>query len=287
MLAIYKKELRSYLTSMIGFVFIAFFLVIVGFYFMAYNLKGGYSSFEYSLNSLVFVFVLLVPILTMRLIAEEKRQKTDQLLFTSPITIGKLVIGKYLAVLTIFCSGMLVTAFYPLILSKYGNVDLKLAYAGIFGFTLVGASYLAIGLFISALFESQVISAVVTFVTLLVTFLMNGLVNMIPGDNKTAWFVFGVIALGLCIGAYFMLRNATVAITLGIILEALLAIVYFVKPNLYDGTVTKVFHWFSVIDRIDNFMAGILDLTGIIYYLSIVVIFIFLTVQSLNKRRWR
>nr|WP_294492244.1 ABC transporter permease [uncultured Anaerosporobacter sp.] len=287
MLAIFKKELRSYFTSMIGYLFIGFFLAIVGVYFMAYNLQGGYANFEYVLNSMVFVFVILVPILTMRLLAEEKKQKTDQLLFTSPLSVNKIVVGKYLAVFTVFVSAMVITMFYPLILSKYGVVSFKLAYTGILGFILVGAAYLAIGLFLSALFESQAIAAVVTFVVLLITFIMQGIVSLLPTSNKAAWLIFSVIALLIAVVIYFMINNVTVAINLGVVLEAACAIIYFTKPSLYDGLVVKVFDWFSVIDRFDNFMNGILDLTGIVYYISITVIFIFLTIQSLNKRRWR
>lgn len=287
MLAIFKKELRSYFTSMIGYLFIGFFLAIVGVYFMAYNLQGGYANFEYVLNSMVFVFVILVPILTMRLLAEEKKQKTDQLLFTSPLSVNKIVVGKYLAVFAVFVSAMVITMFYPLILSKYGVVSFKLAYTGILGFILVGAAYLAIGLFLSALFESQAIAAVVTFVVLLITFIMQGIVSLLPTSNKAAWLIFSVIALLIAVVIYFMINNVTVAINLGVVLEAACAIIYFTKPSLYDGLVVKVFDWFSVIDRFDNFMNGILDLTGIVYYISITVIFIFLTIQSLNKRRWR
>ena len=287
MLAIFKKELRSYFTSMIGYLFVGFFLAIVGVYFMAYNLQGGYANFEYVLNSMVFVFVILVPILTMRLLAEEKKQKTDQLLFTSPLSVNKIVVGKYLAVFAIFVSAMVITMFYPLILSKYGTVSFKLAYTGILGFILVGAAYLAIGLYLSALFESQAIAAVVTFVVLLITFIMQGIVGLLPTSNKAAWLIFSVIALLIAVVIYFMINNVTVAISLGVVLEAACAIIYFTKPSLYDGLVVKVFDWFSVVDRFDNFMNGILDLTGIVYYISITVIFIFLTIQSLNKRRWR
>lgn len=287
MLAIFKKELRSYFTSMIGYLFIGFFLAIVGVYFMAYNLQGGYANFEYVLNSMVFVFVILVPILTMRLLAEEKKQKTDQLLFTSPLSVNKIVVGKYLAVFAVFVSAMVITMFYPLILSKYGVISFKLAYTGILGFILVGAAYLAIGLFLSALFESQAIAAVVTFVVLLITFIMQGIVGLLPTSNKAAWLIFSVIALLIAVVIYFMINNVTVAISLGVVLEAACAIIYFTKPSLYDGLVVKVFDWFSVVDRFDNFMNGILDLTGIVYYISITVIFIFLTIQSLNKRRWR
>lgn len=287
MLAIFKKELRSYFTSMIGYLFIGFFLAIVGVYFMAFNLQGGYANFEYVLNSMVFVFVILVPILTMRLLAEEKKQKTDQLLFTSPLSVNKIVVGKYLAVFAVFVSAMVITMFYPFILSKYGTVSFKLAYTGILGFVLVGAAYLAIGLFLSALFESQAIAAVVTFVVLLITFIMQGIVGLMPTSNKAAWLIFSVIALLIAVVIYFMINNVTVAISLGVVLEAACAIIYFAKPSLYDGLVVKVFDWFSVVDRFDNIMNGILDLTGIVYYISITVIFIFLTIQSLNKRRWR
>ena len=118
MLAIYKKELRSYFTSMIGWVFIAFMLVLVGLYFMVYNLLNGYTNFSYVFQGVQMFFVfLLVPVLTMRIVAEENRQKTDQLLYTAPVSISKIIMGKYLALITLFGLAMLVVCLYPLILS--------------------------------------------------------------------------------------------------------------------------------------------------------------------------
>ncbi len=286
MLAIYKKELKSYFTSMTGYVFIAFFLVIISLYYMVINLVNKLANFEYVLSSVSFIFVLLVPILTMRLMAEEKKQKTDQLLYTSPLSVGKIVTGKYLAVLTVFLIVMGVVSLYPLILMQFGTVPLRIAYGSIMGFTLLGAAYISIGLFISALTESQVVAAVISFVVILITALMDSLVGMLPTDNKTAWMIFAVILLLICWVTYVMMHNLTVSIAIGVIGEILLAVAYVVKPTLFDGLVVKVFGWFSVIERFDNFVRGVLDLSSGIYYISVAFLFLFLTGQAIKKSRW-
>lgn len=286
MLAIYKKELRSYFNSMIGYVFMAFFLVIIGIYFCVENLFIGYANFEYTLSAITFIFVLLVPLLTMRLMAEENKQKTDQLLFTSPITASSIVIGKLLAVFTIFALVMLITCLYPIILTLYGTIPLASAYAGIFAFIMLGAAYLSIGLFISALTDSQVVAAVISFVVFLFTVLMEGLSGMIPSDNKTAIIVFTALLIVVCILLYRMMRNLTIAVGVGIIVEAAILVVYKLKPSLYDGSVKNFFGWLSVNSRFNNFSLGIFDVSAVVYYLSITVLFAFLTVQVIKKKRW-
>ncbi|MFV0341702.1 MAG: ABC transporter permease [Anaerocolumna sp.] len=286
MLAIYKKELKSYFTSMIGYVFIAFFLVIVGIYFVVYNLINQYANFEYVLSGVSFIFILLVPILTMRLMAEDKRQKTDQLLFTSPLPIGKIIAGKFFAVFTVFLLAMAVISTYPLILLQYGDVPLKTAYSSILGFCLLGGAYIALGLFISALTESQLVAAVISFVAILITALMDSLVDLLPSDNRSAYIIFSIIVIILCWLIYSMLHNLTVALGIGIIVELCLTGIYFIKSTLFDGLVSRFFSWFSVIARFDNFVSGILDLSSVIYYISFIFIFLFITVQAIKKRRW-
>ena len=124
MTAIYKRELKSYLTSMVGYLFIFFILVLTGIYFSAYQLGAAYPRFEYTLSALTFVFLISVPILTMRVLAEERKQKTDQLLLTAPVSVEKIVFGKYLALVTIFAIPMLIMCVYPLIMTKFGTVSL-------------------------------------------------------------------------------------------------------------------------------------------------------------------
>ena len=151
MLAVYKKELKQYFTSMLGFVFIAFFLVITGLYFMIFCLMNQMANFSYVMNGIQFLFVLSVPILTMKIIADENRQKTDQLLYTAPVSISKIIVGKYLALVSMFGIAILIVCLYPLLLSTFGTVDFAIAYGSIFGFFLMGSAYIAIGLFISSL----------------------------------------------------------------------------------------------------------------------------------------
>ena len=166
MLAIYKRELKSYLTSMVGYLFMFFVLLIAGIYFSAYQLSAAYPKFEYTLNAMTFVFLIAVPILTMRVLAEERKQKTDQLLLTSPVSVSGIVMGKYLALVTIYAIPIAVLATYPLIMSKFGTVAFGSAYTALLGFFLLGSANIAIGVFFSAITESQVIAAVLTFVFL-------------------------------------------------------------------------------------------------------------------------
>lgn len=286
MLAIYKKELRSYFNSMIGYVFMALFLVIIGVYFFVQNLISGYANFEYTLSSLTIFFVLLAPLLTMRLMAEENKQKTDQLLFTSPVTATSIVVGKLLAVFTLFGLVMLVTCLYPLILSLYGKVPFASGYAAIFGFTMMGLAYLSIGLFISSLTESQIVAAVITYVLFVFTFFMEGIAGFMPTDNKSAVMIFSVILLIICVVLYLMMKNLTVSVLTGIVGEGIMIALYFVKPEIFDGSVKNVFGWLSVVTRFDNFYYGMFDVSGIVYYISVACLFVFLTVQSIRKKRW-
>ncbi len=286
MLAIYKKELRSYFTSMIGYVFIAIFLVIIGIYFVVQNLLYGSANVEQTLSSITFLAALLIPLLTMRLMAEENKQKTDQLLYTSPVTASSIVLGKFLAVFTIYGIVVLIVCTFPLIMKLYGTVPMAAAYSGILGFALLGATYLSIGLFISSLSESQVVAAVITFIVFIFTILMDGIASILPTSNKAAVTIFAVLLLVLCAVIYLMVRNTTIAAALGVIGGGALVAVYYLKPSLLDGSVINVFGWVSVLNRYNSFAYGTLDVAVIVYYLSVTFLFIFLTIQMINKKRF-
>lgn len=286
MLAIYKKELRSYFSSMIGYVFIALFLVIIGIYFYLNNLLTGTANFEYTVANFSFIFVLLVPLLTMRLMAEENKQKTDQLLLTSPITAGDIVIGKFLAVFSILFMVIAVISTYPLIMMKYGSVPLASSYASIIGFLILGGAYIAMGLFLSSMTESQVVAAVITFIVFFFTLFMEGIAGSISTNHRTAFIFFIVLLLIVCLILWTMMHNLTISLGAGIIGTVILTAIYMYRPNLYDGSIVKVFSWLSATARFNNFYMGILDLADIIYYLSIIFIFLFLSIQVIKKKRW-
>mgnify|MGYP001101603804 CR=1 FL=1 len=141
MKAIYKREVASYFKSMTGYVFLFFVFLIVGIYFYAYNLLNGYPSMNVTFNSITFVFLLAVPVLTMRVLAEERRQKTDQLLITAPVSVAKIVLGKFFALLTVYLIPIGVICIYPLIMRIFGKISFAQNYTAILGFFLLGAEY--------------------------------------------------------------------------------------------------------------------------------------------------
>ena len=287
MLAIYKKELRQYFNSMIGFVFLAFFLVIIGIYTWAYNLSSGLGNFEVTLGGISFMYVLLVPILTMRIVAEENRQKTDQLLYTAPVLLTKIIVGKYFAVLTLFSCAFIPICIYPLIIHMYGtDVRLAPAYSSIIGFYLLGAATIAIGLFISSLTESQVIASVVSFITLLLTFLLSNITGMLPTEAISQCVMIAVLWLVICLVFYHMMNNVTVLVMMAVIGEAAIWIIYAVKSSLYESLLTNILNTLALSTRFDDFSLGILNYDAIVYYFSIAFLFVFLTIQMIKKKRF-
>ena len=287
MLAIYKKELRQYFNSMIGFVFLAFFLVIIGIYTWAYNLSSGLGNFEVTLGGISFMYVLLVPILTMRIVAEEKRQKTDQLLYTAPVSLTKIIVGKYFAVLTLFSCAFIPICIYPLIIHMYGtDVRLAPAYSSIIGFYLLGTATIAIGLFISSLTESQVIASVVSFITLLLTFLLSNITGMLPTEAISQCVMIAVLWLVICLVFYHMMNNVTVLVMMAVIGEAAIWIIYAVKSSLYESLLTNILNTLALSTRFDDFSLGILNYDAIVYYVSIAFLFVFLTIQMIKKKRF-
>ena len=285
MTAVYKRELRSYLTSMIGYIFIFFILLLTGIYFSAYQLSAAYPKFEYTLSSLTFVFLISVPILTMRVLAEERKQKTDQLLLTAPVSVEKIVMGKYLALVTVFAIPMVIICLYPLLMTKFGTVSLGMAYTAILGFFLLGCANLAIGVFISSLTESQVIAAVLTFVLLFAFYMMNGISSFFSEGALSTCITFGLLVLAACIIIYTMIKNFLISAVICVAGEAVLAVLYVVNSEFFAGGIQKVLQVFNISGHFDNFANGIFDIKGILYFISVIAVCVFLTIQSIVKRR--
>ena len=264
----------------------AFILLIIGIYFTAYNLNYASPDFGYTLSAITFVFLIITPVLTMRILAEEKKNKTDQLLLTSPVPVWKIVLGKYLGMVTIYLIPVLIAGLYPFILSKYGTVSYSMAFTAIIGFFFLGCANLSIGLFLSSITESQVIAAVLTFAALFCSFMMNGIESFFSQTAITSMMAFLVLAVVAAVFVYQMTKDNLLTGITGIVLAGIVLIVYFVKSSLYEGAIQKLLDLLAVTNHFDNFVGGILDLTGIVYMLSVICIFVFLTIQSIQKRRW-
>jgi ABC-2 type transport system permease protein len=286
MLAIYKRELKSYLTSMVGYLFMFFVLLIAGIYFSAYQLSAAYPKFEYTLNAMTFVFLIAVPILTMRVLAEERKQKTDQLLLTSPVSVSGIVMGKYLALVTIYAIPVAILATYPLIMSKFGTVEFGSAYTALLGFFLLGSANIAIGVFFSAITESQVIAAVLTFVFLFAFYMMNGISSFFSQTAMSTAVTFGLLIIALSLMIYSMIKNVVISGAICVVGEIALVVIYLVKSSVFEGGIQQVLEVFNLSSHFENFTNSIFDVTGVLYFLSVIAICIFLTMQTILKRRW-
>ncbi len=235
MSAIFKREFKSFFHSVTGFIFIAANLALIGIYFYAYNLQGCYPYFAYTLSASVIIYLITIPLLTMRIISEDRKNKTDQLILTSPVSISKIVLGKYLAVAAVFAIFLAIISTYPLILGMFGNSYYRESYVAILGFALYGLTCIAIGVFVSSITESQIIAAVLSFVFLFITFLMDGICSLISTTGN--WL-------------------------------------------------TNILRCLDLASRFDLFLQGSLEISGIVYFLSIIVLMLFLTGQSIQKRRY-
>ncbi len=286
MSAIYRKELRCFFTNLTGPIFIAFLLLFTGIFSVLNCFKGLSPFFEDTLGMISFIFLLTVPLLTMRTFAEERHQRTDQLLYALPLSAWQIVLGKYLAMLTVLLLPVLVMCLVPWVLSMYGTVYLASAYASIFAFFLLGAVLLAMGMLISSMTESQVVAAIITIAVSLVCYLMGMLSALLPTTSIASFFAFLALVLILSGIAYLMTRSATLAYALAIGGVLLTLILYLVNPSMFVGSFAKCMNWLSLYERFTIFTTGLFDLTAIFYDFSLIFLFVFLSVQSLEKRRW-
>jgi ABC-2 type transport system permease protein len=181
--AIYRREMGAFFTSGLAYVFLAVYFLISGFFFYAGSIAYGTTSMSSLFSSMFLVIMILIPILTMRLLSEEKKQKTDQGLLTAPIGLWSIVLGKYFAAVTMFIIAESVVFIYALILSIFGTVAWATLIANYFALMILGASFIAVGLFISSLTENQMISAVASFLVLMILYFFDNIVSLIPDNN--------------------------------------------------------------------------------------------------------
>lgn len=286
MIAVLQHELKNYFHTLTAYVFGAFLLCFVGLGAMMYNLEMAVSNFEYVLYFGCLVFVVIVPILTMRVIAEERRQKTDQLLYALPISTTSVVLGKYLALLVVYLVPLCVISLYPLIFSRYGQVYLPTSYGSIFAFFVLGAALIALGVFISSLTDNQGFAAGIGIAVILFNYYSVQLAEYISSSALGTLVALWVIAIALGLIIRFMTGQENLAFAIMGVLMVAVFVVYQVDATLLEGLLPNLMTQLSLFERFYVFVNGVFDLTGMFYYLSVVVFFLFLSVQSLEKRRY-
>ncbi|MBS5138164.1 MAG: ABC transporter permease [Negativibacillus massiliensis] len=286
MIAVLKHELRNYFHSFTAYVFGAFLLAIVGIGAMLYNLQAAVSNFEYVLSFGTIIFVVIVPILTMRVIAEERKQKTDQLLYSLPISTVKVILGKYLALLVIYLIPLAIISIYPLIFAQFGDVYLPTSYGSLVAIFIMGAALVALGVFISSLTDNQGLAAGIGIAVILFNYYSVSLSEYVSSTAFGSAIALSVLALLLGVIIRYLTRNEQLASGISLILLAVITATYFLNPTAFEGLLPNIMRQLSLFDRFNTFVSGVFDLTAIFYYVSVIVFFLFLSVQSLEKRRY-
>ncbi|HIU96711.1 MAG TPA: ABC transporter permease [Candidatus Copromorpha excrementipullorum] len=287
MKAIFKKELRSFFLSMTGYAMIAFLITFVGIYFMIYNIGYGYPYFAYTLSGVMLILLVLVPVITMRSFAEEKKNRTDQLLFTSPIKIRDIVLGKYAAMVSVFFVPNVVFCLFPLIIKTMGNSSLLSDYVSLMEFFLMGCAFIAIGMFFSSVTESPMIAAVITFAVTLILYIWDTLIGYLPSSAFANLAVLIVIVICGALLLHHVNKNKYLSIGLAAVATVALTVVYIVDSSLFENRLNLILSKLDVAAAFNNAaFNSLFDLPGTIVNLTIIGVFIFLTVQSIEKRRW-
>ena len=283
--AIFRHELRNYFHSLTAYVFGAFLLAVVGLGSVLYNLQAAVSNFEFVLSFASIIFVVIVPILTMRTMAEERRQRTDQLLYSLPITTTQVVLGKYLALLVVYLIPLAVISLYPLLFSQFGDVYLPTSYGSLFAFFLMGAALLAVGMFLSSLTDNQGFAAGIGVAAILLNYYSVSLAEYTSSTAMGSLIALYVIALLLGVVIRGLTRNENLAYGVTFALIAALSVAYFVNSTAFEGLLPDIMTKLSLFRQFNSFVNGAFDLTAIVYYVSVMGFFLFLSVQSMEKRR--
>ena len=286
MAAIFKRETKAYYTGMIGYVTAAVSLFFLGLYFANRNLMYASSDFAMVLYTTTMILLFLLPAISMRSFAEERRNKTDQLLLTSPVSIPGIVLGKFLAECVIFAAPTVVALIMPLLLTAFGDVSLVSAYSALFVYWLLGAACLAVGTWISALTENQILAYLATFGALLVAYLMDGIKTMFTSGNLLAFIVFAVVLLIASVLVGVLCKSLAAGLTVFCAGGAALIALFLLRPAWLLTAFDSVLSALALFAPFNGVVGGMFSLSAVVYYLSVIALFLFLTGQAIERRRW-
>ena len=286
MKAVFRHELSSYFRTMTGYLFIGFLLLFVGVYSYVYNIQNSLANFEYVLSGMSFVFLLIIPVLTMGVIADERRRNTDQLLYSLPLSMTEVVLGKYFAMLVVLLIPTAIICIYPLVLNLFGNVYLLKTFGAIIGFFFLGAALIAVGMFVSSLTESPAVAAGICFLLLLLNYFMSSLSGYLPATATPSLITMTALVLIAALIIWMMTRSVGAAGIFAAASVSILVILYLVNATWFAGLFPKIMSGLSLFERFNSFVDGVFDVKALIFYMTVCLLFVFLSIQSMDKRRW-
>ena len=269
MIAVWKHELKNYFHSLTAYIFGAFLLAFIGLGALRYNIQAAVSNFEFVLSYGCLIFVVIVPILTMRVIAEERRQKTDQLLYSLPITTVQVVL---------YAVPLCLISLYPLIFSQYGDVYLPSSYCSILAFLVLGAALIALGMFLSSLTDNQGFAAGIGIAVILFNYYSVSLSEYVSSTAFGSMVAICVLILALWGIIRYLTKNETLAYGVSFLLLAVTVVAYQMDAASFEGLLPKIMTQLSLFERFYVFVNGVFDMTAIVYYAAVIVFFLFLSV---------
>lgn len=287
MLAVWKKDLHHYFVTWTGYLFMACILLAGGIFCFLYNVYYQYADFTATMNNLSVFFVVLLPIFCAGIFTEEKKRKTEQLLYTLPLTSLQIVLGKYLAMLVLLLIPMAILGLYPFVLSFFGEVNFRTAYGILFSIFLLGAALSAICMFLSALTDNLAVSGVLCFGAMFILYMLDHVSQSITPSAKNSFIGFIVMAILLFLYIWWMTRNIFVALIPALLVAIVTNLLYRTSLTLLAGKVNMVLSNLAVFSKNQNFLHGIFDWSAVVYYSSIAVLFVLFTVYAFEKKRWR
>jgi len=286
MFAIFKRELKAYFLTPIGYLFMGLFLLLTGVFYTFDNLLSQRSQFTGFLGSILLIYLFAIPLLTMRLFSEEKRQKTDQLLLTSPVSITGIVCGKFLAALAVYAGTLVITVLYAVVIAVFGDLQTWETLGSYIGFLFLGACYIAVGIFVSAVTENQLTAALVSFFTLMFIWLIDPVSQMVPSDTRSGIISAVVLLAAVLLFLYLNTRNWVIILGALVAGGLVIGAFYLFKKDVFTGFIRNFLGWFSLNRRYQTFSMGLLKFDALVYYASFSGLFLFLTVRLIEKRRW-
>ena len=299
MLAVYKRELKAYLHNVYGWLFMAALLAAMGVFVFLFNFMQGYPGMESPLFYGQYALLLLVPILCMRSMAEDKRNKTDMFYRSLPLRSSAVVLGKYFALLTMLALPCLLICVYPLIfsafkpevweswssiLSFFGS-----SYSAVLCFFLLGAALIAVCQFLSSLTENLVVAAVMSVGATVGMFALPLLGTFIPEAPLASFICLVVLELLLALAAFLITHNLNVTAITGAALVIPTSVLYMIPATRvgFEGLMTRILDFaFPFVRYSEMLQYSIISLPTLILLLSYAVFFVFLTVRSFDKGRW-
>ncbi|MEM5948175.1 ABC transporter permease [Spirochaetia bacterium 38H-sp] len=286
MLAILKKELRTFFTSPIGYIYMGGFLLFSGYFFATQSILTRNPQYTNIFSGMITIFLFIMPMLTMRLMSEEKNQKTDQLLITSPTSVGNIIIGKFLAAYVIFAITLAITILYAIVIEIHGKLPLWETIGSYIGFLLLGGAYISVGLFISTMTENQIVSALVSFFAVLLLLFLDNIANAMPAENIAGLIFAIILAALLSLYLYRTTKNIFLAAVVLAVAIVGTGIAYIIDSSLFYRLITKTLQILSLNNRYKSFGMGIFEVSGIVYYISYMAFFLFLSTHAVERRRW-